>query len=192
MPRKKEISKQDIVDTALALAAERGWEQTTFSAIAQRAEVSLAALYDLFDDKTQILAEYERGLNRRVLESVGEPEEGVSVRDRLFDLLMERFEILNENRDALISILHSFRFDPKQAVIGLPHLAGSMSWMLEAAGADTSGYRGAAKVTGLTGLYLKVLRCWARDEGEDLAKTMAVLDKSLDRAERAANSLGLV
>jgi hypothetical protein len=96
---------------------------------------------------------------------------------------MERFDVLSEHRDAVISILSSFRTDPKEAIISLPHLARSMTWMMEAAGLDTSGFKGAARVTGLTLLYANVLRVWIKDDSEDQAKTMAALDKNLDRAE---------
>jgi hypothetical protein len=103
---------------------------------------------------------------------------------------MERFEVLNEYRAALVSILDSFKTDPKQLVISCPHLGRSMSWMLEAAGVETDGLRGALKVAGLTALYIKTLHVWQDDESADMAKVMASLDKDLGRAERFANTLG--
>ena len=104
---------------------------------------------------------------------------------------MERFEVLNEYRSGLVSVLDSFKSDPKQFVIGLPHVCKSMSWMLEAAGMDTLGLRGAARLAGLSGIYIKNLRVWAGDVSPDLGKTMAALDKDLSRAESLANSIGL-
>jgi len=129
-------------------------------------------------------------IDRRVLDVIGEPDESISARDQLFDILMERFEILNDYRAPLVSILESFCFDPKQAVISCPHLLRSMSWMLEAAGIETPGVRGALKVAGLTGVYLKTLRVWRDDESPDMSKTMAALDKDLGRAEHVANMFG--
>lgn len=72
----------------------------------------------------------------------------------------------------------------------MPHLCRSMTWMMEAAGIETLGLRGALKVAGLTGVYLKVLKTWTEDDSPDLAKTMAALDKDLGRAESFANTLG--
>ena len=86
--------------------------------------------------------------------------------------------------------MHAFKFDPKEAVLSCPHLCRSMSWMLEASGVDTNGIRGAAKIIGLTGVYLKVLKTWRDDESPDLGKTMAALDKHLGQAERLANTFG--
>jgi hypothetical protein len=96
---------------------------------------------------------------------------------------MERFDALNEQRAGIVAILDSFRHDPKQAVITLPHLGRSMSWMLDAAGIDTGGVKGLMKIAGLTAVYLDTLRAWKDDDSEDMAKTMAALDRNLARAE---------
>lgn len=185
----KKSKRQGITEAALQIAAESGWEDTTFRAISERSGIPLAGIYDEFEDKSQLLAEFERRLNRKVLANMADKGAG-SPRERLFDLLMERFDLMNEHRAGVIAILRSFRFDPKQIIIGAPHLAASMNWMLEAAGVDTSGLRGAAKVAGLTAIYTKVLRDWAKDESPDMSATMASLDRALDRAERTADSLG--
>lgn len=183
--------KEKAVQAALALAAEKGWAQTGLKDIAVKAKVPLRELHEHFEDRADILAAYGRMIDRRVLENSGENDGDLSPRDRLFDILMERLDVLNDDRAGVCAILKSFCFDPKQAVIGLPHLGRSMSWMLEAAGIDTTGIRGAVRVAGLTGLYLKTLKVWMSDEDADMGKTMAALDKNLGRAERWAESFGL-
>lgn len=190
--RQQKDTKVKIIEAALNLAAERGWAHVTLADIATRAnKLSLAALHEHFEDKADILAGFSRMVDNRVLVGLGEADPAASPRDRLFDILMERFDILNEYRPGLVSVLDSFKSDPKQLVIGLPHVCKSMSWMLEAAGMDTLGLRGAARLAGLSGIYIKNLRVWAGDESADLAKTMAALDKDLGRAEGLANSIGL-
>ena len=183
--------KEQAVAAALDLASRMGWEMVTMTDIADKAHTSLAELSEIFDDKTDILAAYGRRIDKTVLERAGDADPSMPERDRLFDLLMERFDVLNENREAVLSIHKSFASDPKQAVISLPHLGRSMAWMLEAAGIETSGVKGAARVTGLAFVYLNALRHWSRDDSADLSKTMAALDKSLSRAERWANSFML-
>ncbi len=180
-----------IIDGALALAAVQGWESCSVRDIAGEAEVSLEEFYDHFDDRADVVSAYGRRLDRIVLSRFAELDYDTSPRDRLFDILMERFDVAGDHRDGVVSILHSCKVDPKQAVISLPHLGGSMVRMLEAAGLDTAGLRGAARVAGLTALYMWVVRVWLEDESEDLSKTMAALDKGLGRLESAANSLGL-
>lgn len=190
MAKKTKIDiKTNAVEAALKLAEQRGWVRVTLADIAAEIKVSLADLHDYFEDKTDILVAFGRMIDKRVLEGIN----GVdgSPRDRLFDILMERFEALNDYRGGVSAVLESFLPDPKQAVIGLPHLCRSMTWMLEAAGMETSGLYGAVRVVGLTGIYVKTLKIWKDDESQDLAKVMAALDRDLGRAESLANSIGL-
>lgn len=182
--------KERVVASALMLAEKLGWTQVTLADIAQESGLSLSELFDVIEDKNDVLVVLGRMIDKRVLEAMGEADPSVSPRDQLFDIMMERYDVLNEYRAGLVPILEAFKFDPKQLVISCPHLARSMSWMLEASGIDTGGVRGAVKVMGLTGVYIKTLRVWKEDESADLAKVMAALDKDLGRAEQVANTLG--
>lgn len=192
--RKKKPESADfktlVVEVALELAAEKGWGEVTLRDIAERSGVTLAVLHEHFSDREDILCAFGRMIDRKVLEGApSDPDDATSMRERLFDLLMDRFEILNGHREGVKAILNSFRSDPKPAVLHMPYICRSMGWMLEAAGADTNGVSGGIKVAGLTGIYLKVLRVWAEDESPDLPKTMAALDKALGRAEAIVNTL---
>jgi ubiquinone biosynthesis protein COQ9 len=184
----QKTTKERVVAKALEMAAQQGWENTGLADIARESGLSLAELHDHFEDKSDIIAALGRIIDRKVLESVGAMEEGVSPRDRLFHILMERYDALNEYRAGLVAVLNSFKPDPKQAVIALPHLCRSMTWMLEAAGIDTNGIGGALRVAGLSVVYIKGLHAWMDDDSADLAKVMAVLDKDLSRAEKIANN----
>lgn len=176
------------IQAALDLAAAIGWDRVTMNDIAESCGYSLADLCDMFEDRAAILAAYGRRIDRAVLDRV-HVDPAASERDRLFDVLMERFDVLNENRAGLLAILSGLRADPRQAVTGLPHLGRSMTWMLEAANIDTIGPRGAATAVGLLGVYLYAVKAWIKDESPDMAKTMAALDKALDRAEKLARFL---
>jgi len=188
--KKKTHTKDDLVKVALEQATQLGWAYVTLHDIADAAGITLAELHEHFDDRGDILVALGRHIDHRVLEAFEKIEGEASPRDRLFDVMMERFDVLNDYRDGVIAILHSFRFDPKEAVISCPHLCRSMSWMLEASGIETNGFRGAAKIVGLTGVYLKVLKTWKDDESPDMGKTMAMLDKHLGQAESLANRFG--
>lgn len=183
--------KERAVNGALDLASRMGWDMITMADISDKAHATLAELSEVFDDKTDVLVAYGRMVDKQVLESCSSPDLSMPERDRLFEILMERFDVLNDHRDAVVSILKSFTLDPKQAVISCPHLGRSMSWMLEAAGIDTSGIKGAIRVAGLTIVYLNATRHWMTDDSADLSKTMAALDRSLDKAERCANTFML-
>lgn len=183
--------KEKAVEAALKCAVHKGWAQTGLHDIAEESGIPLHELHDYFEDRYDVLVAYGRIIDRQVLKSIGVPETDTSPRDRLFDIIMERFDVLNKNREAEQAILRSIRHDPKQGLIGLPHLCKSMSWMLDAAGIDTGGIKGVIKVAGLTALYLNTLRVWMDDDSEDLSRTMAALDKSLGHAEQWAGNLGM-
>lgn len=177
-------SPQDrMVDAALALAAERPWQEVSLREIAEASGLPLAEAYRCGASKQAILEAFLRRIDATVLaEGAMEPEEG-SARDRVFDILMRRFDALQPYRKALASILLAQTRDPAGALAGLAALQRSMTWMLEAAGLEAEGLRGLARTRGLTLLYLATLRTWLRDESLDLAKTMAALDGYLRRLE---------
>lgn len=183
--------KERVVSGALDLSSRMGWDMITMADIADKAHITLAELSEIFDDKTDVLAAYGRMVDKKVLESCQDFDPSTPEKDRLFEILMERFDILNKDRAAVCSILHSFLPDPKQAVIAVPHLARSMAWMLEAAKIDTGGIKGAIRVAGFSVIYLSVLRTWMKDDTQDLSQTMATLDRALGRAERLAGTFAL-
>ncbi len=188
----KDIGIKDrIIDSALKLAAAHGWSDVTLREIAADAELSISELYAQIDDKDDILILLGKRIDREVLDNIGDADDTESVRDRLFDIMMERYDVLNDYRDGILALIEDFKCDPKQIVIGMPYLCRSMSWMLEACGIETSGVKGALKVAGLSGVYIKVLKTWAEDESDDLSQTMSALDKALEKAESAADMLGL-
>jgi hypothetical protein len=64
-----------------------------------------------------------------------------------------------------------------------------MAWMLAAAGLDAGGITGRLRVAGLMVVYGTAFRAWLADDGADLGKTMAAVDRGLAQAERWASAL---
>lgn len=181
--------RETAVQAALDLAAAQGWLAVGMGDISEKTGISLPDLHEIFADRYDLLAAYGRMVDRKMLEAASPAEDGTSERDRLFDLLMEQFDVLNDNRDGVCAILDTLLPDPKQAVICLPHLCRSMAWTLDAAGIETGGLKGIVKIMGLLAIYLDTLRTWKEDESEDMSKTMAALDKNLARIEGWASRL---
>ncbi|MGF1639627.1 MAG: TetR family transcriptional regulator [Rhodospirillales bacterium] len=181
MARKEDVSDR-ILSAALELAAIRGWRGLSLSEIAEEAGVPLADVYGAFPSKAAILAGIIGRFDRRVLAG-GAADREESVRDRLFDVLMRRFDALSPHKDAVAAILRDLPADPATLLFTLPRLAISIAWMLEAAGLTCSGLRGAIRVKGVALIYLDTLRVWLRDDSEDMTRTMARLDRDLRRAE---------
>ena len=171
--------EEKIVNAALRLAASRGWTGLSLADIAKAAKVSLSELSKSFSSKAQILAAYGRRVDARVLQDVSaEDMSGEMARDRLFDVLMMRFDALSEDKAALKRIAADMRRDPLAGARLARPLLQSMGWMLEAAGIDSSGIAGAVRVRGLALVWGAAFSVWL-DDGEDQSKTMAELDRRL-------------
>jgi hypothetical protein len=106
-------------------------------------------------------------------------------RERLFDLLMRRFDALRPHRAAIEVLRRELPRDPAAALCSGASLLCSMRWMLEAAGVATTGLRGALAIKLTAASYLSTLRVFERDDSSDLGRTMAALDRALQRIERA-------
>jgi AcrR family transcriptional regulator len=178
-----------IVAAAMTLAAERDWREIGLTDIAEAAGVSLAELLAQYPSKLAILDGFTREIDRRVLAAFEPESESVSVRDRLFDVLMRRFDVLAPHKAAVGRIAGAACRDPLIGVAVGAGLLRSMGLMLEAAGVPSDGVRGMIRRKGLAAVYGATLRDWLKDDTADKSRTMAALDGRLRRAESWANAL---
>ena len=173
-----------IIEATMHLAAVHGWDQLALRDVARAVGVGLAELYRAYPSKQAILRAYAERLDRAILDAQ-EPEDiAEPARDRLFEGLMQRFDRMQPNREAIRAILHSYRRDPLLAVGGVCQLRRSMAAMLEAADLSSAGLRGRLRRDGLCALFLAVLRIWLSDDTSDMSRTMATLDSYLRRLDQ--------
>ncbi|MDD9990329.1 MAG: TetR family transcriptional regulator [Rhodospirillales bacterium] len=186
---KRKDARQAIIESALTLAASRGWLRVGLGDIAEAAEVSLAELRAEFSSRNAIVAAYIADIDRAVLDARDPEMAGRPATERLFDVLMKRFDLLNAQREGVVAILRSSPSNAEGVLCGSLTLRRSMRWMLEAADLSSAGLRGEFRVSALCALYLTMLRVWLHDDSEDMARTMAVLDRRLRRLDRLTRSL---
>lgn len=175
-----------LIAAAMRIAGEQGWARVSPVAAAREADLPLGRVRHRFPTRWAILARFGQLADAAVLEDV--PTHG-TVRDRLFDLLMRRFDALQAHRPGVLALLHALPYDPVTACLLTCATRNSMRWMLQAAGAPATGVRGELQVRGLMGVWLWALRAWERDVTEDLSGTMRALDEALIRAEQVAGWL---
>lgn len=172
-----------IIAAAFTLARTQGWHGLALSDIATASKVPLPELAQLFPTKSAIIAAWSRGLDAEVLKRAeAEDMEGEGARDRLFDVLMLRFDTMATDKAAVAVIARDLSRDPVALMALRSPALQSLGWMLEAAGIDSSGLRGRLRVRGLALIWARVFSVWLED-GEDQAKTMAELDRRLRQAE---------
>jgi len=175
--------REKIIEAFMALLAERPFEKIGFTDIAERAGMSLADLRGEFASPLAILAAHVKELDRQVLAGSDPDMDEESPRERLFDVLMRRLELLAPHKQAVRSLMRSARRDPPLALALNAMTVRSLQWMLTAAGINASGPKGMVRSQGLALLYANVLRTWV-DDDEDQTRTLAALDSQLARGQR--------
>jgi ubiquinone biosynthesis protein COQ9 len=167
------------------VAARDGWHRTSLAAIAGEAGLPLAELRRTVAGREALLQRFLKRCDIEVLEGTLPRAEGETVRDRLFDMVMRRLDILQRHRPGVITVMRAARRDPLLGLALLPYALAGATWMLEAAGADATGPIGTLRAKGLLAVLVYTLGAWAEDETADLAPTMAALDRALNRADQA-------
>ena len=178
--------RNQIIDAALSLAAEKPFSEITLAEIAGRAGVGLETLRGAFRLRIEIVSGFVERIDRAVLAGQGETTEE-STRERVFDILMRRFDALAPYRAGVKSILSSARTDLVLALALNGIGVRSMGWMLEAADAGRTGLRGAVRAQGLAVIWGRAMSVWLEGEAADLDKTMAALDRGLTQGEQAVH-----
>lgn len=190
------MSDQDfelaLIDAAFALGAERGWSSVSPAAAAQYAGLDLAQARRLFPCTGDILRKFGRQAD---IFALSNPVADGSVKDKLFDSLLRRFDYLQLRRAGVVALLRYLPFFPPFALALAEMNLVSMGWLLTGAGVDATGVAGKLKKRGLLVVWLYALRAWAEDESPDLTATMAAVDTGLAKADAlvvrfGARSLG--
>jgi AcrR family transcriptional regulator len=173
-----------IIDAALALIAADGWRRLSLAAIAAKAGLPILRVYRAFGSKQAVLCSFFERIDEAVLAEPPAAEADEQPRDRVFDLLMRRFDALRPHKRVLAALRRELPGDPIAALCLGTRLLRSMRWMLDAADISTGGLPGALVVRLVGTAYLSAMRVWQRDDSPDLAGTMAALDARLRRIER--------
>jgi AcrR family transcriptional regulator len=102
---RKEETQDRIVGAALALFATRGYEGTSISAIASNASVSRAAVFWHFGDKEGLFRETFRRMLVPFFAELQASLEHIPPRERVFEILSAYERVVDENEDAIRSIV---------------------------------------------------------------------------------------
>jgi AcrR family transcriptional regulator len=182
-PSRGGSDRDKAVDALMALLAEHSFEDIGLAEVAGRAGLKLSQLRGEFGSTLAILAAHIKDIDRAVLAGSDAEAAEETPRERLFEVMMRRLEALAPYKNAVRSLLNSARRNPGLALALNTMAIRSQKWMLEAAGINASGPKGAMRAQGAALMFARVLRVWL-DDDEDLDRTMAALDRGLASAER--------
>lgn len=182
-------------EAALALCAEKSWADVSLANLCHKADQSLAACAEAGITRFSVAEHLDQQLDRAMLEAAAEIEEEAPSRDRLFDIVMARFDAMQDQRGAWVSILEADADEPAAGFARAARRLRTAAWALEAVGISTDSFKATARVMGLARRLRKIEALWLKDDA-DLSKTMAGLDQTLreseewlDRGEKLAEFL---
>src|SRR5262249_10571576 len=121
-----------IVDAFMALLAEKPCERIGFAEVAAAADVALSDLRGTFPSALAILAAQIRETDRAVLAGGDADMAEEPPRERLFDVLMRRLEVLAPHKTAGRSLMRSASRNPGLGLALNSLGVRSQQWMLTA------------------------------------------------------------
>ena len=171
----------------LRLAETTPWRDIFLADIAREAGLAYPELASHFTSKQKILAAFVASVDREVALRMAAKAPTEGPRDRLFDTIMTRFDVLQPYRAALRKLAGA----PADVGIAVhPRtVARSLKSALESARIDTSGGLGGVKIAGLGGVYARTFRTWLDDDDPGQSRTMAKLDRQLRSGEQAMRTV---
>ncbi len=188
MVRSKSKKQQEpelrLINAAMILAARRRWRDINMADIASEAKIPVADALSHSRSKVAILVALGRHIDRVVLNDLHtDPDIGDSPKDRLFELMMRRFDAMADYRSGLASVSADMDFNPFAALRRVCRIQNAMALTLEAAGVSATGPCGFLRQQGLGAIYIYCLSVWFNDETDDMSATMAALDRALTLAD---------
>jgi hypothetical protein len=193
MAKPKNAILDAATDALMTLVAEHGWQKATLNLVAEKSGHALSDILPFAENRFDLLDHFGTRTNMRALKIAEDEGGSEAVREKLFALIMARFDVLADHKAAIKSLSDSAKRDPGLALYFAHRVRQTLGLFLEASGVNASTTSGRTKARGLTLLYARVVTVWFKDDSEDLAKTMAALDKALADAEvwgKRLSSLG--
>ena len=182
--KKQQEPEMRLINAAMILAARRRWRDINMADIASEAKIPVADALSHSRSKAAILGALGRHIDRVVLNDLHtDPDIGDSPKDRLFELMMRRFDAMADYRSGLASVNADLDFNPIAAVRRVCRIKNTMTLTLEAACISATGPCGLLRQQGLGAIYIYCLSVWFNDETDDMSATMAALDRALTVAD---------
>ncbi|MEM9937828.1 MAG: hypothetical protein AAF768_03185 [Pseudomonadota bacterium] len=179
-----EVIKKGL-SAALKLAEMRAWGDLTLAEIASEAGLTLKDFHGVAD-KADLSAAIEPMFDAAMSE--GSISEDETPRTRLFDVIMMRFEAMEDTRDGAMSFLRWRDRSPAGLALRLRARIATAKWALTCSGLDKAD--GAARqglIAGVSWAIAQAERAWRKETSADLTRTMAALDAELIRLEERIN-----
>ncbi len=171
--------EKKIAQQTLNILKKKSWNAFSLELILKNVKVKRAYIETKFD----LLKPISKYIDNLLIDKTKSLETSSS-KDMLFEVLMARFDILEENRKAFLEIYKILKKNPQQFIKLLPTFLESMIITAELSKYKVNGLKGGIRLKGLMLIYFITFFQWVNDKNSSLEKTMTALDKNLDQAEK--------
>jgi len=173
--------RRDLARAALTLASSTAWREVTLLKLADTAARPISDFYGA--SLGEAVDCVEEAFDRAIGDNLEALDPAQSVRDRLFELIMRRFEAMEPHRAAVVAMEVGADRDPTLMAAAHQRHVRCARWVLALSGLEADGMTDQARAQGLGVIIGQARMAWRGDDAGDFAKTMASLDKNLRRAE---------
>ena len=171
----------NIAKTSLKILEKISWRKLLLEDVKKKSKIK--KFDKLIINKQDLLGKINNYFDYEFSKLSGNIEDS-SNKDMLFEILMIRFDILQLNRNAIISIFNSFKKNPKELIFLLPSIIDSIILMVSYTKISSNGIVGQLKIKGILLIYIATFLVWIKDETSSLEKTMTSLDNYLNNANK--------
>ena len=162
-----------------------GWRDFSCAEVATEAGIEIKLAFVEFPSRYAYVTELIRRIDEAMLDAYDKDMGDETARDRLFDVMMARFDAMQDYRNLIIALTKSTRQDPILSLHLMTLSRLTTDRFMDISRISPVGIRGIVRSKGALAAYARTFAVWLKDESEDLAKTMASLDKFLKRGEQA-------
>lgn len=182
-----------ILDTALDLGEQRGWDALNLHDIAAALDVGLDDIAQHYADKDALAEAWFDRADAALLAAPQAPGwRKLSPRERLHGAIFAWLDALAPHR-RLTAMMLRYKFQPEHLhlqALGAMRVSRTVQWIREAALLPSVGWRRELEEVALTAMYLAAFACWLRDDAPSAERSRALLDRLLALAEGVALRLG--
>ena len=179
-------SEPDLVRLAFELVAQRGWRRFSFTELARRAGRPLAKVYAELPDRSAVLRALGRRLDGQMFDLDLAELDGMTPRERVFELVMRRLDAMAPYKDGLRTIAREVPRDPALLASACCNVDRLSRRLLDAAETDDAPAVAAVARRVMGAIYIRTFNIWLDDDTPDMARTLAEFDRRLQQAESAA------
>jgi len=179
--------RERIIDTALALADEVGWDRVRLHEVAARLGLPLACIHEHFPELDAVAEAWLARADQAML-AVAERADlaGLTPPERIHAALVAWFTALGNRRRVLRRII-AYKLTPAHLHLQAAAVIATsrrVQWLREAALLDAAGFRKSVEEAGLTALFLATLAVWLSDTTPEFTRTREGLRRRLALADR--------